>query len=222
MVPGERRASISALFMTDCHSVHLRGVAHIKPTGIKVLLDGFGQTMSSCGESLRTPCLMSIVARTLPSQLSLCSIPPSSTSFLIARVKFVQSTTKQSIIYFEFCRAMDKNDREKEQASSLLSALYADVIAPDQMAKGFTKLLESVEDLSIDIPDAVELLSLFLARAVVDDILPPAYLARTGEAKLLTKKHPMSLVHEDVLKAEYCWCSTLLSYCCMLVFFVLY
>ncbi|GAQ81206.1 MA3 domain-containing protein [Klebsormidium nitens] len=79
-------------------------------------------------------------------------------------------------------RAMDKNDREKEQASALLSALYADVIAPDQMAKGFTKLLESVEDLSLDIPDAVELLSLFLARAVVDDILPPAFLSRTGKS----------------------------------------
>lgn len=78
-------------------------------------------------------------------------------------------------------RAMDKNDREKEQASALLSALYADVIAPDQMAKGFTKLLESVEDLSLDIPDAVDLLSLFLARAVVDDILPPAFLSRTGD-----------------------------------------
>ena len=84
---------------------------------------------------------------------------------------------------------MDKNDREKEQASSLLSALYADVIAPEQMAKGFSKLLESVEDLSLDIPDAVELLSLFLARAVVDDILPPAYLARMGEFTLLLALH---------------------------------
>jgi hypothetical protein len=175
---------------------------------------------------------MSIVACSLFSQLSLCAFPPSSTSLLIARVRFVQSTTLQPLICFELCRAMDKNDREKEQASSLLSALYADVIAPDQMAKGFTKLLESVEDLSIDIPDAVELLSLFLARAVVDDILPPAYLARTGEAKLLTKKYPISVVgfvvmrtkiedvqdvYEHVLKAEYCWCNTLLSYWCILV-----
>ncbi|KAJ7532356.1 hypothetical protein O6H91_13G000400 [Diphasiastrum complanatum] len=75
--------------------------------------------------------------------------------------------------------ALDRHDREKEMASVLLSALYADVIDPEQLAKGFTRLLESVDDLSLDIPDAADLLALFLARAVVDDILPPAFLSKT-------------------------------------------
>lgn len=82
--------------------------------------------------------------------------------------------------------ALDHHDREKEMASVLLSALYADVIQPDQLAKGFANLLESVDDLILDIPDAVDILAVFLARAVVDDILPPAFLAKAQ--KVLTKE----------------------------------
>ncbi|KAL9261966.1 MA3 DOMAIN-CONTAINING TRANSLATION REGULATORY FACTOR 1-like protein [Drosera capensis] len=71
--------------------------------------------------------------------------------------------------------AMDRHDKEKEMASVLLSALYADVISPAQISQGFILLLESADDLSVDIPDAVNVLALFIARAVVDDILPPAF-----------------------------------------------
>jgi len=63
-------------------------------------------------------------------------------------------------------------------ASVLLSALYADVISPSQIRDGFVILLESADDLAVDILDAVDILALFIARAVVDDILPPAFLTR--------------------------------------------
>jgi hypothetical protein len=66
--------------------------------------------------------------------------------------------------------ALDCHDWEKEMASMLLLALYVVVIEPDQIAKGFRNLLESVDDLSLDIPDAVDNLAVFLAQAVVDDI----------------------------------------------------
>lgn len=74
--------------------------------------------------------------------------------------------------------AMDRHDKEKEMASVLLSALYADVITPAQIQDGFFLLLESADDLAVDILDAVDILALFLARAVVDDIVPPAFLTR--------------------------------------------
>ncbi|KAK4799691.1 hypothetical protein SAY86_025056 [Trapa natans] len=74
--------------------------------------------------------------------------------------------------------AMDRHDKEKEMASVLLSALYADVISPPQIRDGFVLLLESADDLAVDILDAVDILALFLARAVVDDILPPSFLTR--------------------------------------------
>ncbi|KAJ8771254.1 hypothetical protein K2173_026431 [Erythroxylum novogranatense] len=72
--------------------------------------------------------------------------------------------------------AMDRHDKEKEMASVLLSALYADVISPSQIRDGFVMLLESADDLAVDILDAVDILALFIARAVVDEILPPAFL----------------------------------------------
>lgn len=74
--------------------------------------------------------------------------------------------------------AMDRHDKEKEMASVLLSALYADVISPSQISQGFILLLESADDLSVDIPDAANVLALFVARAVVDEVLPPAFILR--------------------------------------------
>lgn len=78
--------------------------------------------------------------------------------------------------------ALDRHDKDKEMASVLLSSLYADVISPIQIRDGFFILLESADDLAVDILDAVDILALFLARAVVDDILPPAFLTRAKKA----------------------------------------
>lgn len=41
--------------------------------------------------------------------------------------------------------AMDRKDREREQLSTLLSNLYPNTISQDQMAKGFTRLLQFTE-----------------------------------------------------------------------------
>eukprot|EP00250_Pteridium_aquilinum_P005828 c15859_g2_i2 orf=212-2080(+) len=93
--------------------------------------------------------------------------------------------------------SLDRHDREKEMAAVLLSALYADVIEPDQVAKGFGRLVESADDLAIDIPDAVDVLALFVARAVVDDILPPAFLK-----KIVQTLPEGAKGHEVIKKAE--------------------
>ncbi|KAI3934158.1 hypothetical protein MKW92_043150 [Papaver armeniacum] len=74
--------------------------------------------------------------------------------------------------------AMDRHDKEKEVASVLLSALYADVISSVHISQGSVLLLEAADDLVLGILDAVDILALFVARAVVDDILPPAFLSR--------------------------------------------
>ncbi|KAJ0785260.1 putative programmed cell death protein [Helianthus annuus] len=78
--------------------------------------------------------------------------------------------------------AMDRHDKEKEMAAVLLSSIYADVIDPRQVYMGFRKLVESADDLIVDIPDTVDVLALFIARAVVDDILPPAFLKKEADA----------------------------------------
>jgi len=73
--------------------------------------------------------------------------------------------------------SMDRKDRERELVSSLLSELHPTVITDDQMSSGFKRLLSVADDLVLDIPDAMHLLSLFLGRAIVDEVLPPAFLA---------------------------------------------
>ena len=52
--------------------------------------------------------------------------------------------------------------------------VYPHTISPDEMSKGFIQLLKCADDLALDVPDAATLLGDFLARAVVDDVLPPA------------------------------------------------
>ncbi|KAL7153579.1 hypothetical protein ABFS83_04G178900 [Erythranthe nasuta] len=74
--------------------------------------------------------------------------------------------------------SMDRHNKEKEMSSVLLSALYADVIKSAQISQGFFLLLEAADDLVLDILDAVDVLALFIARAVVDDIIPPAFIPR--------------------------------------------
>jgi len=73
-------------------------------------------------------------------------------------------------------RSLDLRDRERELASELLPRLFP-IVSRDKIVEGFTVLLERLDDLRLDIPNAPELLSNFLARAVVDDILPPAFLS---------------------------------------------
>ena len=84
--------------------------------------------------------------------------------------------------------AMDRHDKEKEMSTVLLSALYADVITSAHVSQGFLMLLESADDLALDIVDAVDVLALFIARAIVDDILPPAFLKKAKEKLPETSK----------------------------------
>ena len=90
--------------------------------------------------------------------------------------------------------SMDKNDRERELASRLISTLcvaspavvwlwgsasratrpsccrYPKVLPMDQIGKGFERLLELADDLELDNPDAHKMLAQFLGRAVVDEV----------------------------------------------------
>jgi hypothetical protein len=73
--------------------------------------------------------------------------------------------------------AMDRKDREREMVSSMLPVLSPNPISEDQIALGFTRLLAAADDLELDIPDAAHLLTLFLGRAIVDEVIPPKFLA---------------------------------------------
>lgn len=69
--------------------------------------------------------------------------------------------------------AMDKGGREREMIAVLLSSLHVRrVLSSQHVADGFALLLESIEDLLLDIPDAAGLVSHFLADSHLDGLLP--------------------------------------------------
>ena len=39
-------------------------------------------------------------------------------------------------------------------------------------------ILEGLDDLILDVPDAVEVMALFICRAITDEILPPSFIGR--------------------------------------------
>ena len=74
-----------------------------------------------------------------------------------------------------------KTSRERELISRLLSDLYGSALPPAHIRTGFSLMLERLEDTVLDVPDAPTLLGNFVARAVVDDILPPAFVRKAGQ-----------------------------------------
>ncbi|KAM5571818.1 hypothetical protein ABKV19_012078 [Rosa sericea] len=72
--------------------------------------------------------------------------------------------------------AVDGKNLGKEMASVLLSALHIEIFSTEDIVDGFVLLLESAQDTELDILDASNELALFLARAVIDDVLAPQNL----------------------------------------------
>lgn len=97
--------------------------------------------------------------------------------------------------------AMERQAFEREHASRLLSVLYPKDLTATEISDGFQAALDAVDDFTLDIRSGVEYLAKFLARAIVDEVVPPAFLknahAETEKAKevlalatgLVTEKH---------------------------------
>eukprot|EP01052_Picozoa_sp_SAG31_P024856 SAG31_NODE_2142_length_6344_cov_1.986709_3_plen_538_part_00 len=72
--------------------------------------------------------------------------------------------------------AIDRTARESERVSVLLSGLCPGILDAPTIQQGFGLLVRAVDDLAIDVPEAPALVALFLARAVLDELLPPAFV----------------------------------------------
>jgi programmed cell death protein 4 len=73
--------------------------------------------------------------------------------------------------------SLDKTDRERELISKLLNLGYPDTFSSNMVGKGFERLFELVDEIEKDAPAARDMLARFLARAVVDEVLPPSFLS---------------------------------------------
>jgi programmed cell death protein 4 len=54
--------------------------------------------------------------------------------------------------------------------------LHPDILSTNVIGKGFERLFELIDDIEKDAPFARNILSTYLARAVVDEVLPPSFL----------------------------------------------
>ena len=73
--------------------------------------------------------------------------------------------------------SLDKGDRERELVSQLMSLLYPDVLSTSMICKGFERLFEIVDEVEKDVPHARNHVATFLARAVLDEVIPPSFLS---------------------------------------------
>jgi len=78
---------------------------------------------------------------------------------------------KHKIVVVTIEAAMDHKPSHREMASRLISVLVEEMLAPEDMIKGFEKLLANLPETILDVPDAPTLLGNFLARCVADDCL---------------------------------------------------
>lgn len=97
--------------------------------------------------------------------------------------------------------SLDEGPRERELISRLLTSLHPIPLEDADVSKGFDILLDSLDDLVIDIPDAKSIVGCFLARAIVDEVLPPAFISNRNNS------HPGDEVTEkavSLLSREHC------------------
>jgi len=85
-------------------------------------------------------------------------------------------STMEVFVKKSIATALEKQAYERELVSQMLSTLYGKTISAEKMEAGMQRTLNSLEDLSLDTPDAVEVVSKFIARAVIDEIIAPSFL----------------------------------------------
>lgn len=125
--------------------------------------------------------------------------------------------------------SLEKHEKEREMVSRLLSELYPNVLTSLDIQKGFKRLFEAAGDLELDTPKYVSLLlsfvltcrlgtllssartllATFLARAVVDEILPPSFLLdpmvmKIGDDIVESAKKKLS-IHHGAARLEKGW-----------------
>lgn len=97
--------------------------------------------------------------------------------------------------------ALDRDNKDKELCSRLIGELSG-YCSPETLVEGFDDILWNSKELIIDVPEAGDIISKFLARAVVDDCLPSNYIY---EAEIMQDENieiPILLSAFNLLKTK--------------------
>lgn len=141
------------------------------------------------GADLRRPAAPSLPSARLPPKMTLKEFKRRSISII---EEYFESRDAEDVsislnemscpaFHYAFVKraltaAMDRNDRAREATSRLISKLYPRVLSTHQIQKGFERMFEQMDDLSMDVPGASEMATKFLCRAVADEVIPPSFL----------------------------------------------
>jgi len=94
----------------------------------------------------------------------------------------------KGLSYSQFVRkalilSMERQSYDREVVSQLLSELHHGVklFESEVIGDGFQKLLRLIDDTKLDVPLAIEYAGKFIARAIVDEVVPPAFIKNTLE-----------------------------------------
>lgn len=108
--------------------------------------------------------------------------------------------------------AMEKKATQREMASVLISDIYGEILTQDHISKSFQQLLDDLDDLSLDTPDAPEVLGKFIARAIADDCLPPCFVKNvedtrpeSAQRKALHKADILLHVNHSMVRLDSIW-----------------
>ncbi|XP_068708684.1 programmed cell death protein 4-like [Montipora capricornis] len=122
------------------------------------------------------------------------------------------SSSKYKVPAIAISLALEKKATQREMASILISDLYGKHLSQHDIAKGFQQLLDDLDDLSLDTPEAPKFLGKFIARAIADDCLPPAFVASVGEPpsqsnqeKALTEANVLLRMKHGMVRLDSVW-----------------
>jgi hypothetical protein len=83
---------------------------------------------------------------------------------------------RRRIPYLAVTIALQHKQTQYELTSELLSDLCGKIISQAHVQQGFLLVLSELGELTIDFPKAAEHVGRFIARAMIDDILPPKFI----------------------------------------------
>lgn len=96
--------------------------------------------------------------------------------------------------------ALEKKSSHRELASILISDLFGILLKSENIQRGFDILLNQLDDLELDTPDASTVLGNFIARAIADDCIPPKYVYNAKQV-LETRGSALNPAETRALKA---------------------
>ncbi|CAD5111555.1 DgyrCDS854 [Dimorphilus gyrociliatus] len=119
---------------------------------------------------------------------------------------------RYKIIVIAVSLAIDRHDPQREMTSRLIADLSMSMLVEEDIQKAFDELLSVVPDLAIDVPEAASMLGRFMARAVADDCLPPAFMKQykgrsesSQAADSLSKSEVLLNMKHGIVRLDNVW-----------------